>query len=94
MPASIPTRTAEYELHTDRTGCARGHIAAPADLESPRMAGVGTVGYKEWVVRMPQNHQVMENKETAELSQMRGLNAMWDPGPEKGQPWKTGKACS
>lgn len=37
---------------------------------------------------MPPNHQVMESKEPADLPQVRGLNAVWDPGPEKGQPWR------
>lgn len=59
---------------------------------------VSTVGYKNGVVRMPQNCQVMETKETEDLSQIRELNAMWNPGPEKGQPWKNwgnpNKVCS
>lgn len=72
VPAGIPSRVAEYELHRDRTGCSRGRIArsvpwaAPAGLDSPRMPRVGAAGYKDGAVRVPRNRQVMENKETAD----------------------------
>lgn len=40
------------------------------------------------MVRIPQNCQFVESKKTEDLSQIRELNALWNPGPEKGQPWK------